>query len=186
MTITKTQLFCVLALTLLLILLSSSFFWQHMFPVAYLDEVSESAALYDVNPYLILAMIRVESNFKHNSLSAKGAVGLMQLMPDTAAWANVESRLRLDSRAYIDEPKANILLGTWYLAWLLNRYDQDMIQAVVAYNAGQGNVDRWINAGIWDGSEYRLDQVPIGETRHYAARVLYYFGRYQEIYEGYF
>ncbi len=154
-----------------------------MYPIAYQEEVQEAAEYFDVNPYLVLAIVQTESNFRQDRLSSKGATGLMQLMPDTADWANEESGLNKSPEAYRLNARSNILLGTWYISYLLEKYDGDMVKAVAAYNAGQGHVDRWLDDGIWDGSEYRLDQIPFGETRHYAARVLYYLKRYEDIYE---
>ncbi|WP_025028947.1 lytic transglycosylase domain-containing protein [Caldalkalibacillus mannanilyticus] len=170
----------------LFILLNSPFFWKMMYPIQFESEVKDAADYFEVSPYLVLAVMQTESRFNHDRLSKKGATGLMQLMPETAKWANKESGLHKDPNSYIDDPKSNILLGSWYLSYLINKYDQDELKAIVAYNAGQGHVDRWIESGIWDGTEYRIDQIPFGETRHYVARVLYFKKRYEEIYRDQF
>jgi soluble lytic murein transglycosylase len=183
MKLTGKQWTSLITLFLLFLLLNSSSFWKLVYPIAYKQEVIEAAAYFEVDPHLIFAVMQIESNFKHERFSAKGATGLMQLMPDTAQWANEESGLNKDPHAYIQDPRSNILLGTWYLSYLLERYQGDIVQAVVAYNAGQGNVDRWLETGEWDGTEDGLHQIPFGETRHYVTRVLYYFKRYQTIYE---
>jgi soluble lytic murein transglycosylase len=175
-----------MGLVVVFILLSSPFFWKTMYPINYTEEVKGAAQYFDLDPFLVLAVMHTESRFKQERLSKKGAAGLMQLMPETARWANEESGLNKDAQSYVDDPKSNILLGTWYLSYLLNKYDQDELKAIVAYNAGQGHVDRWLESGIWDGSEYRLNQIPFGETRHYLSRVLYYQKRYQDIYKDEF
>lgn len=180
------QISLLIALFGLFIVLNSSFFWKLMYPIQYHAEVQEAVEHFEVDPFLILAVVQIESKFKQEVYSRKGAVGLMQLMPETAQWANAESGLNRHPNSYIDDPRENILLGTWYLSYLLNRYEGDMVKSVAAYNAGQGHVDRWLKEGIWDGTEHRLDQIPFGETRHYISRVLYYHSRYQDIYASEF
>jgi soluble lytic murein transglycosylase len=177
------QWLCIIGLIGVFIILNSTFFWKLIFPIHYEEEVMEASEYFEVDPHLVLAVVQIESNFKQNRSSKKGATGLMQLMPDTAEWANVESGLNTDPSSYIEDPKSNILLGTWYLSYLHNKYNGDMTKTIAAYNAGQGHVDRWLNEGKWDGSEYRLDQIPFGETRHYVSRVLYYYYHYKEVYD---
>lgn len=172
-----------IVLFLLFVLLNSNTFWKVVYPIAYEREVIEAASYFEVDPHLIFAVIQNESNFKQDLFSPKGATGLMQLMPETARWANEVSGLNQDPHSYIQDPRANILLGTWFLSYLLDQYGGDIVKAVVAYNAGQGNVDLWLEIGTWDGTEQGLDQIPFGETRHYVTRVLYFFRRYQTIYE---
>jgi soluble lytic murein transglycosylase len=179
----KKQWLCIICLFGLFILLNSTFFWKLAYPIQYEDEVSEASQYFGVDPYLVLAVVMIESNFNHESSSKKGATGLMQLMPETAEWANKESGLNNDPSSYIEDPRANILLGTWYLSYLYHKYDGNTIKVIAAYNAGQGHVDRWLDEGKWDGSEYRTDQIPFGETRHYVSRVMYYYYQYQDIYK---
>ncbi|MDQ0164158.1 soluble lytic murein transglycosylase [Bacillus horti] len=180
------QLGLLIALVALIVTLNSSFFWKLMYPIQYTQEVEEAATYYGVDPYLVLSVVQIESKFKQDIFSKKGAAGLMQLMPETAQWVNEESGLNKHPNSYIDDARSNILLGTWYISYLLQKYDNDHVKAIVAYNAGQGHVDRWLSEGVWDGTEHRLDQIPFGETRHYASRVLYYLARYQNIYENEF
>jgi len=186
MKLTFKHLLSLVCIFILFVAMNSSFFWKLMYPIQYEQEVQDASEYFGVSPYLVLAVMQTESRFKHDRLSKKGATGLMQLMPDTAEWANKESGLNKDPQSYIEDPKSNILLGSWYLSYLLNKYDQDELKAIVAYNAGQGHVDRWIQEGTWDGTEYRLDQIPFGETRHYVARVMYFKERYEDIYQDQF
>lgn len=178
----RLQVVCGLLLLCLLVVLQSSTFWQWMFPLSYTVEVTEVAHHYEMDPLLILAIIQNESAFQQESSSRKGARGLMQIMPDTAEWVNEISGLNQEPDEYIDDAQANLHLGSWYLSYLLNKYDENSIKAVAAYNAGEGNVDRWLREEIWDGTWRNVEQIPFGETRHYVIRIQFYYQQYQSIY----
>ncbi|WP_442601449.1 lytic transglycosylase domain-containing protein [Paenibacillus sp. KN14-4R] len=152
-----------------------------LYPIHFRTEIKKHAETYNVDPLLIAAIIRVESNYKPNETSKKGALGLMQLMPETAKWINELGRLS-GSMDNVMDANFNIQMGTWYVNWLLNQYDGNMVIAVAAYNAGQGNVKKWIQNGTWDGTEKNSVQIPYGETRHFVQRVLYYYHKYYKIY----
>jgi soluble lytic murein transglycosylase-like protein len=125
---------------------------------AYADEVRQAALLHGVEEALVRAVIHAESAFNLNALSNKGAQGLMQLMPATAARFGV-----VDPFSPVD----NISGGTAYLAWLLKRFDGDVRLAVAGYNAGEGSVDRF--GGI----------PPYAETQVFVERVGILLSRYR-------
>ncbi len=118
------------------------------------DVIEHASKVYDVDPELIRSVIRAESNFDANATSSKGAIGLMQLMPETAEELGVKNSYN---------PVENIMAGTRYLKSLLNRYDDNVELTLAAYNWGMGNVER------------HPDRLP-EETRTYIARVNGYLG----------
>ena len=120
-------------------------------PARYADLVQELAARHGVNPALVEAVMRIESGFDPNAVSPKGAAGLMQVMPRTAA------RLRVPDRF---DPRSNVSGGVRHLRHLLDRYRGDVALALAAYNAGEGAVDA--HGGI----------PPYPETARYVRRVL--------------
>ena len=111
-----------------------------------------------VPAYIILSTMKVESNFRADAVSPKGAIGLMQIMPATFAWL-------VDDKEYdIYNAADNILIGSRYLAYLYKKYGNwDTVYA--AYNAGLGNVDKWL------GDKDTLDEIPFPETRAYVRKV---------------
>lgn len=176
-------LFVIIVAIIAVLFIQSTWISERLYPVKYKGIIMEKSNKYEVDPHLIAAVIRVESNFKPSSESPKGAVGLMQLMPTTAEWiveraamdAVSDDKLKLD-------PELNIELGTWYLKHLLERFEGDMIISIAAYNAGPGNVSKWLSEQTWDGQYESADQIPFGETRNYVQKVVYYYNKYKELY----
>lgn len=154
-----------------------------IYPISYADEIKKSAALYQVDPLLVAAVIRVESNYRKDAVSPKGAVGIMQLMPDTAKWILQRQEFKIYSVEEAGErPDVNIRLGTWYIRELHRQFGGNLALSLAAYNAGPGTVRQWLSKSIWDGKESTLNDIPYGETRHYVQRVMYYYKKYKEIY----
>lgn len=132
------------------------------YPLRYETIVRTHARTYDLPPALLAAVIYTESRFDSSARSDAGAVGLMQLLPETAQ--GIATRTGGDQFVVSDllDPELNVRYGSWYLRNLLDRY-HDVRTALAAYHAGQGNVDRWRA----DGGGIRFP-----ETRHYVAKVL--------------
>ncbi|MCL2229382.1 MAG: lytic transglycosylase domain-containing protein [Firmicutes bacterium] len=133
------------------------------FPLRYRAEIRASAAEANLDAALVAAVIRTESNFDRNAVSRKGAIGLMQIMPNTANYiASMHSIESFDLR----NPADNIRMGSLYLRYLLNRFEDERT-AVMAYNAGEGNVARWLN----EQQRTTLETTPFKETNAYVERV---------------
>ncbi len=126
---------------------------------AYADIIEESAARYGIDASLVKAVVKAESDFRVDAVSAAGARGLMQLMPDTAATLGVKD---------IHDPEENIDGGTRHLRRLLNAFDWDLKLALAAYNAGEKAVEKYGAVP------------PYEETRDYVKRVLYYYRQYKD------
>jgi len=113
-----------------------------VFPTKYAKYVEKYSKLYGVDENLVYAVILCESGFNPNSKSKKGAIGLMQLMPSTALWcAKKLDEKYSDEKLY--EPEFNIKIGVYYLAYLRTVFN-DFDEVVMAYNAGEGNVKKWL------------------------------------------
>jgi len=150
------------------------------YPRAYWDETVRQATLHDVDPYLVLAVMREESHFRERAISPSDARGLMQLLPSTARWI-AEDRLGVDYHPdMLFQPAYNIRLGTWYLGYLQQQFPGGLAWAIAAYNGGQGNIRRWT------GGEVALHDLPAAlrsvEPREYLAKVLNTWLIYRELY----
>lgn len=179
----KKRVFALLLVCFVLVLfMNSTFIGRKLYPIYFEQEIRQSAAKHNIDPFLIAAIIRVETNYRHHLESSKGALGLMQLMPDTAEWIVESNNLGPHTQDDLLKVDVNINLGSWYLSWLNKHYNGNLIYAIAAYNAGQGNVNKWKQTNVWDGSQERIDQIPFGETRHYVQRVIYYYEKYTKLY----
>ncbi|MFC5702337.1 lytic transglycosylase domain-containing protein [Cohnella faecalis] len=172
-------------LVLGVLFIQSEWLGRMIYPLSYTEEIRSSAKQFGVDPLLVAAVIRVESNFKPEAVSSKGAVGIMQIMPETAKWILKKEHFEGVSIDDVrSEPHAGIQLGTWYIRDLHRQFQGNRIAALAAYNAGPGKVRQWLNEEVWDGSEETLRNIPYGETRHYVQRVMYYYKKYSKLYDS--
>lgn len=156
--------------------------YELAYPKAYWASVERWASTYEIDPYLVLAVVREESNYLPTAVSSSNAGGLMQLLPSTAKWI-AESKCKLTYTAALAfDPDANIRMGSWYLSYLASLYDGDIVRAVAAYNGGNGNIDRWTAAA----KATRRADVPGAlvsiETREYLTKVLNSWLVYRALY----
>ena len=138
-----------------------SWYYRLRYPLSYEQIVRGHARNYDLEPALLAAVIYQESKFDADARSDAGAVGLMQLQPETAkgiALRTGGSKFRVED---LTNPEINVRYGSWYLRHLLDMYP-DQATALAAFNAGQGNVDSWRREG---------KGIAFAETRHYVDRV---------------
>lgn len=152
------------------------------YPLRYQEPVLRYAALHRLDPLLLMAVIKVESRFDPRARSHRGAIGLMQLMPETARWAAEQMRLPSFSVEHLEDPEVNVRIGAWYLALLRNQFGGDLVLALAAYNGGEGNVRRWLQERRWSGELETLDDIPFPETREYVRRVLVNYEWYRRLY----
>lgn len=148
---------------------------EQLYPLRYEAEIAAAAERYQVDPYLLAAVVKAESGFDPEAKSGAGAVGLMQLMPTTADWIVARDDWQGASKPDLHDPAQNLDLGTYYLAFLLDRF-ADVPTALAAYNAGHGAVEQWLAArGVSPagGSPTTLlpADIPFPETRGFVERV---------------
>jgi soluble lytic murein transglycosylase len=139
-------------------------------PLAHEAEIREQARDKQLDPSLIAGVIYAESKFVDQT-SPVGALGLMQLMPDTARFIAERSGGTAFTIEDLSTPEVNIAYGSWYLRYLLQHYDGDEVKALAAYNGGIGNVEEWIAEAEARGEAFHEDQIPFAETREYVDRV---------------
>ena len=155
-----------------------------IYPKQYNEVVSIYKEQYDVDEELIYAVIKAESNFDKNAISNKGAIGLMQIMEETAKDIARKNNMDIDYdnfRNELLEIDNNIKIGTKYLKTLLDKYQNKEI-AVAAYNAGTGTVDNWIENGIIKADGSNIENIPYKETNNYVRKILRAYKIYEELY----
>ena len=155
---------------------------KYLYPFPHQQIVYRYALEHNLSPYLIAAVIRTESKFNQYAVSPKGALGLMQLMPDTATWIAGQLDYNSFDVKVMNDPETNIRFGSWYLASLRREFGGNEVLILAAYNGGRGNVGQWINKYGWSSSFKEIEQIPFRETREYVAKVLRAKQRYQELY----
>lgn len=179
----KKRLFALLFVLILVVLFyNTDWLGRWIYPIRYTQDIAISAGNYQVDPLLVAAIIRVETNFDPDKVSRKGAIGLMQLMPDTAEWIVERAGYTAETTRALHRGDVNIEVGTWYLGSLHDQFEQNRVAVLAAYNAGPGNARKWLDNGVWDGTLGNVSQIPFGETRHYIQRVLYYYDKYAKLY----
>ena len=149
---------------------------RFIYPLNYEEIILEASEEYGVEPTLVAAVIREESRFDPRVESEQGAYGLMQIQPETARFISERSGIAGDYRG----PNANIRMGTWYLNYLQNRYEDDERLVLAAYNSGEGRVDAWISDESFDVAS----DIPFEETRDYVEDVIESEKNYEELYGG--
>ena len=185
----KKVLIIVIIIIILLIVLFGVFKVQNrileiIYPISYSNFVELYAQEYQVDEYLIYALIKAESNFNPQAVSGKDAKGLMQLVSSTAC--DVARKLELNLTDEEVEEKLlnvdfNINLGTKYISMLLERYENIEL-ALTAYNAGIGTVDKWIEDGTIKSDGSDVENIPYKETNQYVRKILRDYKIYQNLY----
>lgn len=154
-----------------------------IYPQKYAELVNQYAEENDLDPLLVFAIIKAESNFDEDVVSNSGAVGLMQLMESTAQEMADDLAIEIPTKEALFDPELNIQIGTYYFAYLLGIYEGNIYLALTAYNAGIGNVNTWIEEGTIreDGSD--IENIPYKETNNYVRKIVRDYRIYQDLYE---
>lgn len=152
-------------------------------PLDYDEIISACSEEFDVPKYVIYATIKVESNFDPKAVSSAGALGLMQMMPNTFKWLTSEEHLdeHLGTKM-LDDPEVSIRYGTYYLSYLYKKFDYNWDTAFAAYNAGEGNVTKWLNDPKYSDGKGNLTDIPFKETENYVKKVNNAIDIYSDLY----
>lgn len=152
---------------------------NYIYPLKYSEYVEKAAAEYDVDKYLVYSIIKAESSFNEYARSHADAKGLMQVTDETAKWAAEKMNMHEDFNIY--NPEININIGTWYISKLLTDNGGDLVLALASYNAGGGNVKKWLENSGKD--ELDIDKIEFEETKTYVAKTLKYYEKYKNLYD---
>ena len=176
---------------LLIILIAIAFLFKNnflkiLYPRTYQEAVLIYQEKYKIEENLIFAVIKAESNFDKDAVSSRNAIGLMQIMEETAKDVARKNNIELkDDRVKeeLSDVYKNIEIGTCYLATLMERYQNKEV-ALAAYNAGIGTVDGWIEKGIIKKGGTDIEKIPYKETNNYVRKILRDYKIYEDLYKN--
>ena len=158
-----------------------SSYWQARYPFPYVREIKKWSIERKLNPLLVTALIRQESRFEPKIKSVADATGLMQVLPSTAKW--IAPQIKVDSKTInLENPNENIMLGTWYLDHTHQQYNNNSLLAIASYNAGPGNVSKWLQTITTKDPDEFVEQIPFDETKNYVRQVLGNYWNYLRLY----
>ncbi|MGL5195321.1 MAG: transglycosylase SLT domain-containing protein, partial [Chroococcales cyanobacterium] len=154
-------------------------YWEALYPFPYVDLIQRASKEQQMNPLLVTALMRQESRFMPKIRSSVGAVGLMQVMPETGSWAAQSMGIK---NFNLEDPEDNIKIGTWYLDFTHRQYKDNSMLAVASYNAGPSNVASWIERFGFDDPDEFADKIPFPETHGYVKHVFENYWNYLRLY----
>jgi soluble lytic murein transglycosylase len=157
----------------------SANYWHALYPLAYNEAIVTAARKLKISPLLLVSIVRQESKFDPETRSPVGALGLMQVMPATAAF--ITPKMEMPSYNLISPPD-NIKIGSWYLAHMHDEAKNDSLLAVASYNAGPGNVSKWVKKIGFNNPDEFVEDIPFDETQGYVRNVLGNYWNYLRIY----
>jgi len=183
--IKKRKFFIVALLAGILYLLYAIFpdILKYVYPVKYEDIIEKYAAEYNLDLYLIAAIIKVESNYNVTAKSNKGAIGLMQIKSSTGEWVGKQLGIKNFTEEMLYDPEINIKIGCWYINYLIKYYNDNKQLALAAYNGGQGNVNKWLKDEKLSDDGITLKNIPFEETRRYIQKVNKVYNIYKKVYQ---
>lgn len=177
--------FLTLILTLGLFIIIASVVVSALYPIAYRDSINEYSREYNLDPFLVASIINVESNYDKNATSSKNAKGLMQIGESTGLWASEVLGINNYYPEMLYVPEVNIRIGTWYLNQLNKEFNNNQDLVLAAYNAGSGNVNKWLLDGEYSNDKENLHTIPFKETANYLKKVNLSHQVYSRFYKYY-
>lgn len=173
-------LFIATALCIIMILNNSG---KVIYPLRYRENVLKYSARYNIDPYLVFAIIKAESNFNPKAVSRKSAKGLMQITDKTGAWGAEKTKIENFDTDDLYDPEININIGCWYLSNLMKEFNGNIDLVIAAYNGGSGNVNEWIKNSANNSDGNMLPKIPFKETREFQKKVKKFYHIYRQLYE---
>lgn len=175
----KIMIICIIAFIVLFI--RNILVKQYMFPIKHKSYIMQYSSEYKLDPLLVLAIIKTESNFNENAISKKNAMGLMQVTKPTGAWVAEQLNVYDFKDEALLNPNINIQFGCWYLN-NLNEEFKDLDLVLAAYNGGRGNVRKWLASKDYSHDGKILYNIPFKETDKYVKKVNLYYNVYKALY----
>ncbi|MFI3174725.1 MAG: lytic transglycosylase domain-containing protein [Bacillota bacterium] len=139
-------------------------------PLAYETEITTFSEVHNLDKDFVCAVIYTESKFQKEAVSSAGAVGLMQIIPETGEWVQGHLGLPIEDLDLTD-PAQNINIGCWYLQWLMEKFDNNYTLVLAGYNAGHNKVAQWLENDEYSYDGTNLDAIPFPETDRYVKKV---------------
>ncbi len=155
------------------------------YPIGYKTTIVKHSETYKVDPYLIASIINVESRYNKDAISPKNARGLMQIGTQTGKWASEVIGIENYTEELLFNPETNIRIGTWYISTLMKEFNGNLDLVLAAYNAGSGNVNKWLSDEEYCIDGLNLSTIPFKETREYLDKVKKSYDIYSTVYEKY-
>jgi len=153
-----------------------------LYPIEHKEIIIKYGQMHKVDPLLLAALIKTESNFEPRAESRKGAKGLMQITPSTGEWIAKTIGVNDYNEDMLFDPETNIMLGSWYIEHLTNYYKGSFELVFAAYNGGRGNVDKWLKDKNLSSDGMTLDTIPFFETKKYLEKLKKNYNIYKMIY----
>lgn len=157
-------------------------FIRFLYPLEHKEAIIKYGQLHNIDPPLIAALIKTESNFEAQAESRKGAKGLMQITPSTGEWIAQTIGMKSFDKNMLFDPEINIRLGSWYIEHLTDYYKGSFDLVFAAYNGGRGNVDKWLKDKNYSLDGKTLDKIPFLETENFVKRLKKNYMIYKRIY----
>lgn len=174
-----------LIITIGIIVIMASVIVSALYPVAYKDYINKYSREYNLDPFLVASIINVESKYDKNAISPKNARGLMQIGSSTGVWGSEVLQINSYDEQMLHDPETNIRIGTWYLNQLNKEFDNNLDLVLAAYNAGSGNVNKWLLDSEYSKSGEDLHTIPFKETSNYLKKVKLSYEVYSRAYKYY-
>lgn len=156
--------------------------WRLVYPQNYYIQIRNNAEKYNNNPALIISIMREESHFNSEAQSGVGAIGLMQLMPETAHDIGNKNGIPFYTNSLFN-PELNIKIGNLYYSTIRKMLDNKDVSAIAAYNGGIGSVTKWKNTLKYSDTDEFVEQIPYEETKTYVKKVFRSYWNYLRIYQ---